>query len=462
MKKLLFLLLFLGTSLLASIATVTAVKGEVEIVRNEKSINAVVGFSLNIKDRVLTIGKSVAQLSFKDDTVITLGKNSDFKISDYAFEPKVKKTRFSIAKGVFKSITGKIGKVAPKKFKIKTKTATMGIRGTTVIGRVSDTESTFACTVGAIAVTSNATGEVVRVNAGQITKVGIDAAPTVARAFTSSELSGFEEDLSAPTATEEQEDNQNGVSAEDKKENTTEQETETQENVETEEEETIQTKISTEEEVEQIGETQKEQDTQANVKKDSQAEAKRKELEGLPDVKSSAFNSEDGLIKWGYWLKGSSNAAQFSANEVKTVWLEGIEATASRIEQLQLANVKKSYSGDVRGIVAQEGSNDFIDSGDFSMTFDFGAVQPLQDSSFVRFTQAGQRWQVNNLTGKIEGNTFTIDGFSTSQQSDAFIQNGDFSGKFFGSNAQSLGAVFTLQGTVGGVQKIATGTLLSK
>ena len=445
MKKLLFLLLFLGTSLLASIATVTAVKGEVEIVRNEKSINAVVGFSLNVKDRVLTIGKSVAQLSFKDDTVITLGKNSDFKISDYAFEPKVKKTRFSIAKGVFKSITGKIGKVAPKKFKIKTKTATMGIRGTTVIGRVSDTETTFACTVGAIAVTSNSTGEVVRVNTGQITKVGIDAAPTAARAFSSNELSGLEEDLGV-------------IPAEKQKiEEDTDVQTETVSNSDNAVE-----AVDTEDDTANVEQDKKDQDIKEQVEKDSQAEVKRIELEGLPDVKSSGFASEDGLIKWGYWLKGSSNAAQFSANEVKTVWLEGIEATASRIEQLQLASVKKSYSGDVRGIVAQEGSNDFIDSGDFSMTFDFGAVQPLQDSSFVRFTQAGQRWQVNNLTGKIEGNSFTIDGFSTSQQSDAFIQNGDFSGKFFGSNAQSLGAVFTLQGTVGGVQKIATGTLLSK
>jgi len=445
MKKLLFLLLFLGTSLLASIATVTAVKGQVEIVRNEKSINAVVGFSLNVKDRVLTIGKSVAQLSFKDDTVITLGKNSDFKISDYIFEPKVKKTRFSIARGVFKSITGKIGKVAPKKFKIKTKTATMGIRGTTVIGRVSDVETTFACTVGAIAVTSNSTGEVVRVNAGQITKVGIDVAPTVARSFSSTELSRLEEDLGV-------------VQVEEQK---IEEDTDVQTDTVSSSNNAVEA-VDTEEDTVNVEQDKKDQDTKNQVKKDSEAEAKRRALEGLPDVKSSAFASEDGLIKWGYWLKGSSNAAQFSANEVKTVWLEGIEATASRIEQLQIANVKKSYSGDVRGIVAQEGSNDFIDSGDFSMTFDFGAVQPLQDGSFVRFTQAGQRWQVNNLTGKIEGNAFTIDGFSTSQQSDAFIQNGDFSGKFFGSNAQSLGAVFTLQGTVGGVQKIATGTLLSK
>jgi len=441
MKKLLFLLFFLGIPLLASIATVTAVKGQVEIVRNEKSINAVVGFPLNVKDRVLTIGKSVAQLSFKDDTVITLGKDSDFKISDYAFEPKVKKTRFSIARGVFKSITGKIGKVAPKKFKIKTKTATMGIRGTTVFGRVSDTESTFACTVGAIAVTSNATGGVVLVNAGQFTKVGMDVAPTIARAFSLKKLSELEEDLGvAPAAKHSIEEDT--VTKTDKVNNSGD--------------------VAIETNVDNVEENKKYQDIKDQTKKDSEAEVKRKELDRLPDIKSSAFVSTDGLIKWGYWLKGSSNISNFNANEVKTVWLEGIEATASRIEQLQLASVKKSYSGDVRGIVAQEGSNDFIDSGDFSMTFDFGAVQPLQDGSFVKFTQAGQRWEVKNLTGKIEGNTFTINGFSTAQQSDALIQNGDFSGKFFGSNAENIGAVFTMQGTVGGVQKVATGTLLSK
>jgi len=442
MRKLFFLLSFLGMPLLASIATVTAVKGQVEIVRNEKSINAVVGFPLNVKDRVLTVGKSVAQLSFKDDTVITLGKDSDFKISDYAFEPKVKKTRFSIAKGVFKSITGKIGKVAPKKFKIKTKTATMGIRGTTVFGRVNDTESTFACTVGAIAVTSNATGGVVSVNAGQFTKVGMGTAPSIARAFSAKDLSKLEEDLGvAPAAKHSIGIKTDGIKTDKVNNNAN---------------------VAVETDVNDIGENRKYQDIKDQTKKDSEEEAKRQELDRLPDIKSSAFVSSDGLIKWGYWLKGSSNISNFNANEVKTVWLEGIEATASRIEQLQLASVKKSYSGDVRGIVAQEGSNSFIDSGEFSMTFDFGAVQPLQDGSFVKFTQAGQRWEVKNLTGKIEGNTFTIDGFSTAQQSDALIQNGDFSGKFFGSNAENIGAVFTIHGIVGGVQKIATGTLLSK
>jgi len=445
MKRLIFLFLFLGTYLLASVATITAIKGDVEVVRNEKSIKAVVGFSLNVKDSVKTIGKSVAQLSFTDDTVVTLGKDSNFNIDDYIFEPKVKKTRFNIAKGVFKSITGKIGKVAPKKFKIKTKTATMGIRGTTILGRVTDDQSTFACTVGAIAVTSNATGEVVRVNAGQITQVGLGESPSIPREFSINELNNLEEDLGILTkeVTKSEEQSIKVSSSVANSEVNTED-------------------IDGDIQVEQLDKNLKEQIIQEEVEKKSKAEQNKQEVEALPDVRSEAFVSDDGLIKWGYWLKGSSDVAHFGANDVRTVWLEGVEASASRIEQLQLTNVNRTYSGQVRGIVAQAGRNDFIDSGNFIMSFDFGAIQPLQDDSYVSFTQGGENWRVNNLVGKIEGNSFSINGFSTSKGSDALIGDGDFRGKFFGSKAQSLGAVFTLHGTVGGVEKIATGTLISQ
>ena len=62
--------------------------------------------------------------------------------------------KFGMLKGAMRTITGKIGKIAPQKFSVQTKTATIGIRGTNfslVIGE--DGSYNAYCTYGAIGVT---------------------------------------------------------------------------------------------------------------------------------------------------------------------------------------------------------------------------------------------------------------------------------------------------------------------
>ena len=100
----------------------------------------------------------------------------------------------SFAKGAFRSITGKIGKMAPKRFKLKTRTATMGIRGTQILFKTGGNKpDTMACTQGAITVTSD-TGETVDVPAGQITTVTEGEAPTPPKAYEPEEIEALGED----------------------------------------------------------------------------------------------------------------------------------------------------------------------------------------------------------------------------------------------------------------------------
>ena len=58
-------------------------------------------------------------------------------------------------KGFFSVVTGKIGKVARKHFRFKTKRATIGIRGTHFEGFVSDTKENIICLKGIIIVHYN-------------------------------------------------------------------------------------------------------------------------------------------------------------------------------------------------------------------------------------------------------------------------------------------------------------------
>jgi len=144
-------LILLSAFAFASIGRISVVNGDVSIERGVKSEKAISNFQLEEKDVIKSKTGATAQLIFNDKTVITVGSNTTFKIEEYLFGEKNNKARFNVAEGSFKTITGKIAKVAPEKFKIETKTATIGIRGTIFLGNIDPMGVlTIACTKGAI------------------------------------------------------------------------------------------------------------------------------------------------------------------------------------------------------------------------------------------------------------------------------------------------------------------------
>jgi len=163
MKKLHFLLitfLLLSSNLLANyVATITAVKGKAHILRDNEKTDATLGLKLKQKDSIFTEENSKVQIIFEDETVISIGKNSHFSIAEYLFEDeKAPIARFGMFGGAMRIITGKIGKVAPQKFSVTTKTATIGIRGTNFTVTLNDLGLFNAyCTYGEITILSNNT-----------------------------------------------------------------------------------------------------------------------------------------------------------------------------------------------------------------------------------------------------------------------------------------------------------------
>jgi len=155
--KILIVLPLFSLVLYANIATITAVKGNVQVQSDSSIKSAVLGTQLEENDTVLTGKKSKAQIIFKDETIVTIGKNSHFSIAKYIYDDANEPTvEFELLKGAMRTITGHIGKIAPQKFKVKTKTATIGIRGTNFVVIVGDDGSQRAyCTYGAISVSIN-------------------------------------------------------------------------------------------------------------------------------------------------------------------------------------------------------------------------------------------------------------------------------------------------------------------
>ncbi|WP_419764988.1 MAG: FecR family protein [Arcobacter sp.] len=145
MKKIIILLFILTNILFASIGQITALVGEIKISRDSKELLAKLGEELEKNDVINSSKGAKAQITLDDNTIITIGQNSTLNIFDYVFDeskPKDSKASFGFMKGSFKSITGKIGKINKDRFKLKTKSASIGIRGTTIIGN----QRMIACT----------------------------------------------------------------------------------------------------------------------------------------------------------------------------------------------------------------------------------------------------------------------------------------------------------------------------
>ncbi len=188
------LLLLSSVAFAKSVGAITALQGSASILRDTQEIEATLGAKLNEKDSITTKDATKVQVVFDDDTTITIGKNSNFSINEYLYEESKEPTaKFGLVNGAMRTITGKIGKIAPDKFSVQTKTATIGIRGTnfTIIAEL-DGSSRVYCTFGAISVSIR--GELSTVTQGFYVVVSPDGKRSEPMKFTPAELGKMKDD----------------------------------------------------------------------------------------------------------------------------------------------------------------------------------------------------------------------------------------------------------------------------
>jgi len=150
-KIILFILLSLNA--FGYIGNIMALKGQAEV-HNSAIHTAYSGMKITKGDTIITQNKTRVQIMLKDDTVITIGGNSSFKFENFFFDG-TKKSHISMRthRGFFRAVTGKISKLAPERFKVKTSSATIGIRGTDFSVKVETEFEHFQCYSGSIRVT---------------------------------------------------------------------------------------------------------------------------------------------------------------------------------------------------------------------------------------------------------------------------------------------------------------------
>ena len=128
-----WLLILLPAFVFADIGAISEIKGNGEILRKDQPDKLLAELALNIfsNDDVRT-GNGRIAIQFIDDSVIRLTEHSKIIIDEYIFDPNPEKSTLSLnfVKGTGRFVTGKLKRIKKENIKIRTNSATIGIRGT--------------------------------------------------------------------------------------------------------------------------------------------------------------------------------------------------------------------------------------------------------------------------------------------------------------------------------------------
>ena len=126
---------FAGTE---TIGYVKTVKGNAFVVVNGTEAKAAVGTPITEGAVLKTDANASMGVTFKDNTVMSFGPNTELTVDEYLYSPNKGKLRLgaSLAKGTLAYLSGAIAKIKPDAVTVKTPTGTIGVRGTHFVVRV--------------------------------------------------------------------------------------------------------------------------------------------------------------------------------------------------------------------------------------------------------------------------------------------------------------------------------------
>ena len=96
---------------------------------------ASIGATVQTGDTLRTGADGAVGVTLADDTLLTLGANSELVLSEFSFDSTTHDGGMlaSLWRGTVAVVTGLIGKKAPEKVRVQTRTVVLGARGTEFI-----------------------------------------------------------------------------------------------------------------------------------------------------------------------------------------------------------------------------------------------------------------------------------------------------------------------------------------
>ena len=115
--------------------TFKQVQGEVRTGRDSAQASPHSGDAVRAGERIATGRDGAASLVLRDGTVLTLGPNTTADLSQFQYDATTQEGNFALdlLQGSLRVVTGLLAKLNPDRFKVKTPTAVVGVRGTDFI-----------------------------------------------------------------------------------------------------------------------------------------------------------------------------------------------------------------------------------------------------------------------------------------------------------------------------------------
>jgi hypothetical protein len=131
-----------GTASANDVGMVKVSRGTTALERGAQRLPASVGTKLREGDIVVTGPDGALGITFKDNSLLSIGPESRLAIDRFVFDATTHKGSFetSLTKGTLAGVSGKIAKQSPDAMKVKTPPALLGVRGTEFVIRTGDSK----------------------------------------------------------------------------------------------------------------------------------------------------------------------------------------------------------------------------------------------------------------------------------------------------------------------------------
>lgn len=134
-----------GESLAAEppVGYVKVLSGEVNVIDGDAVTRAAVGTPVSAGSTLKTGSGASVGLALRDNTLISLGPDTEFSLREYAYEPGEGKLALvsRLARGTLNYVSGVIAKLRPEAVAVETPTGTLGVRGTQFVAKVNPEEA---------------------------------------------------------------------------------------------------------------------------------------------------------------------------------------------------------------------------------------------------------------------------------------------------------------------------------
>ncbi|MDX2218781.1 MAG: FecR family protein [Burkholderiales bacterium] len=112
-------------------AEVRFLAGRATTEREGRAVPLVVGMQLRSGDLIQTGPDGEVHLAFIDGALMSIRKNTQLRIGTYAYDPPGQLAAvFELVRGTVRSVTGLVARQSPADYRIQTRLATIGVRGT--------------------------------------------------------------------------------------------------------------------------------------------------------------------------------------------------------------------------------------------------------------------------------------------------------------------------------------------